>query len=90
VTTDPTTAERPAAAATRIHRYRWMDRLGRHRALLVILLLIVFPWVAPYEALAANILVFGLFAVGFNLIFGERLEDGYRLAPEITVLLNNT
>jgi branched-chain amino acid transport system permease protein len=47
-----------------------MDRLGRHRALLVILLLIVFPWVAPYEALAANILVFGLFAVGFNLIFG--------------------
>jgi branched-chain amino acid transport system permease protein len=56
-----TTAGRPA---------HWMDHFARHRVLLLILFLIVLPWFAPYEALAVNILIFGLFAVGFNLIFG--------------------
>jgi branched-chain amino acid transport system permease protein len=53
------------------------DRIGpplevirRHRVAAVILLLVVFPWLAPYTALAVNILIFGLFAAGFNLIFG--------------------
>jgi branched-chain amino acid transport system permease protein len=36
----------------------------------VIAVLMVFPWVMPYEALAINILIFGLYAVGFNLLFG--------------------
>ena len=36
----------------------------------VLLFLLVFPWLMPYEALAVNILIFGLFAVGFNLVFG--------------------
>jgi len=30
----------------------------------------MFPWLMPYEALAINILIFGLYAVGFNLLFG--------------------
>ena len=30
----------------------------------------VFPFFMPYEALAINILIFGLFAMGFNLLFG--------------------
>lgn len=30
----------------------------------------VFPFIMPYEALAINILIFGLFAMGFNLLFG--------------------
>ena len=47
-----------------------LDAITRHRVLAVVLFLIAFPWFAPYEALAINILVFGLFAVGFNLIFG--------------------
>lgn len=42
----------------------------RHRAGLAILFLLVFPWLMPYEALAVNILVLGLYAVGFNLLFG--------------------
>ena len=33
-------------------------------------MLLVFPWLMPYEALAVNVLVFGLYAVGFNLVFG--------------------
>jgi hypothetical protein len=36
----------------------------------VLLFLLVFPLLMPYEALAVNILVFGLYAVGFNLLFG--------------------
>lgn len=42
----------------------------RHRAGLAILFLLVFPWLMPYQALAVNILVLGLYAVGFNLLFG--------------------
>lgn len=42
----------------------------RHRVGLVALFLLIFPWLVPYEALAVNILVLGLYAVGFNLLFG--------------------
>ena len=45
-------------------------QLSRHRVLAVTLVLILFPWAMPYEALAVNILIFGLFAVGYNLLFG--------------------
>ena len=44
--------------------------VSRHRVAAVVLVLIAFPWVMPYEALAINILIFGLFALGFNLLFG--------------------
>lgn len=42
----------------------------RHRVLLAAVFLAVLPWIVPYQALAVNILIFGLFAVGFNLVFG--------------------
>jgi branched-chain amino acid transport system permease protein len=42
----------------------------QHRVAAVILFLLVFPLLMPYQALAINILVFGLYAVGFNLLFG--------------------
>lgn len=42
----------------------------RHRVLLAVAFLAVLPWFVPYQALAVNILVFGLFAVGYNLTFG--------------------
>jgi branched-chain amino acid transport system permease protein len=42
----------------------------RHRVAAVIAFLIVFPLVMPYHALAVNVLIFGLYAVGFNLLFG--------------------
>lgn len=44
--------------------------IARHRVAAVILVLLVFPFVMPYDALAVNILIFGLYAVGFNLLFG--------------------
>ncbi|NBS99027.1 MAG: branched-chain amino acid ABC transporter permease, partial [Betaproteobacteria bacterium] len=39
--------------------------LARHRVLSVLLFLLIFPLLMPYEALAVNILIFGLYAVGF-------------------------
>jgi branched-chain amino acid transport system permease protein len=42
----------------------------QHRVLLATLFLVIMPWLLPYEALAVNILIFGLYAVGFNLLFG--------------------
>jgi branched-chain amino acid transport system permease protein len=47
-----------------------LDFVARHRVGAVILFLLVFPLVMPYQALAINILIFGLYAVGFNLLFG--------------------
>jgi branched-chain amino acid transport system permease protein len=50
--------------------HRMFEAVARHRVAAVIAVLMVFPWVMPYEALAINILIFGLYAVGFNLLFG--------------------
>lgn len=47
-----------------------IELVARHRVWAAIVFLAVLPWLLPYEALAINILIFGLFAVGFNLIFG--------------------
>lgn len=44
--------------------------IARHRMLSVTVLLLVFPLFMPYTSLAINILVLGLYAVGFNLMFG--------------------
>lgn len=49
---------------------RAIEAISRHRVLAVLLVLATFPFILPYEALAANILIFGLFALGFNLVFG--------------------
>jgi branched-chain amino acid transport system permease protein len=45
-------------------------QLARHPAAAVIALLAVFPLVFPFHSLAINILLFGLFAAGYNLTFG--------------------
>lgn len=42
----------------------------RHRVLAVIAFLLLFPLIMPYSALAVNVLIFGLFAVGLNVLFG--------------------
>ena len=47
-----------------------LDLAARHRVAAVLAFLLLLPLVMPYQALAVNILIFGLFAVGFNLLFG--------------------
>ena len=44
--------------------------VARHRVVATLALLFLFPFIMPYEALAVNILIYGLFALGFNLVFG--------------------
>lgn len=44
--------------------------IARHRVLAVLIFLFLFPVILPYEALAVNILIYGLFALGFNMVFG--------------------
>jgi branched-chain amino acid transport system permease protein len=44
--------------------------IAQHRVAAVLVFLLLFPLLMPYQALAVNILVFGLYAVGFNLLFG--------------------
>ena len=48
----------------------FLNFVVRHRVGAVLAFLMLFPLVMPYEALAINILIFGLYAVGFNLLFG--------------------
>jgi branched-chain amino acid transport system permease protein len=48
----------------------WFQFATRHRAALASLLVLVFPLVMPFTALAVNILIYGLFALGFNLVYG--------------------
>jgi branched-chain amino acid transport system permease protein len=47
-----------------------IERIRQHRVAATLAFLMVFPFLMPYETLAINILIFGLYAVGFNLLFG--------------------
>lgn len=48
----------------------WRARLTAWRVPLSILALCLLPWVLPSQALAVNVLIYGLVAVGYNLLFG--------------------
>src|SRR6202011_1544780 len=57
---------RPAKTATE----SWFEFATKHRAGIASLVVLVFPLVMPFTALAVNILIYGLYALGFNLVFG--------------------
>ena len=48
----------------------WLEFATRHRASIASLVVLVFPLVMPFTALAVNILIYGLYALGFNLVYG--------------------
>lgn len=56
-----------SASAGKVSPTQW---ISAHRALCVTAFFAVFPWVMPFQSLAINILIYGLYAVGFNLLFG--------------------
>ncbi|MBN9406406.1 MAG: branched-chain amino acid ABC transporter permease [Burkholderiales bacterium] len=62
----PELAARPGTTAA----VPWLEQLARHRVLATLLFFAAVPWILPYHSLAINILIFGLYAVGFNLLFG--------------------
>jgi branched-chain amino acid transport system permease protein len=55
---------------TRTARTNWLELATRHRASLASLVVLVFPLVMPFTALAVNVLIYGLYALGFNLVYG--------------------
>jgi branched-chain amino acid transport system permease protein len=44
--------------------------LARHRVLATIGVLLVFPWLMPNPSVASTILIYAVFALGFNFLFG--------------------
>lgn len=44
--------------------------LTRHRVALSVAMLCLLPWLLPSQALAVNVLIYGVVAVGYNLLFG--------------------
>jgi len=42
----------------------------RHPVLTFFVVFVVFPWIVPYKSLATQVLIYGLFALGFNLLYG--------------------
>lgn len=58
-------AEADAAASASL-----AGRLTEWRVPLTIVALCILPWVLPSKALAVNVLIYGLYAVGYNLLFG--------------------
>src|SRR5216117_4365283 len=44
--------------------------VARHPVLCFFVVFAIFPWVVPYKSLAAQVLIYGLFALGFNLLYG--------------------
>ena len=62
---DPAAGSRPPGGLRAV-----IDFIARHRVAAVVVFLLVMPLLLPYQALAVNVLIFGLYAVGFNLLFG--------------------
>jgi branched-chain amino acid transport system permease protein len=59
-----------AALARSTRPPKLLELATRHRVILAALFLLVFPLVMPFKALAIQILIYGLYALGFNLLFG--------------------
>src|ERR1700716_4661541 len=59
----------------------WFQFATRHRASIASLVVLVFPLVMPFTALAVNILIYGLYALGFNLVYGYLRPLSFGHAP---------
>ena len=49
---------------------RALDWVTAHPVITYFAFFAVFPFILPYKALATQVLIFGLFALGFNLLYG--------------------
>ncbi|MGH9669616.1 MAG: branched-chain amino acid ABC transporter permease [Terriglobales bacterium] len=47
--------------------YRW---IAEHPTVSIVVFFAILPFIVPYKALATQVLVYGLFALGFNLLYG--------------------
>jgi len=54
----------------RLHARAWREVVQRHQLLLLVICLAIVPILLPFTSLAILILVFGLFAAAFNVLYG--------------------
>jgi branched-chain amino acid transport system permease protein len=64
----PALAVSPPASVRKPARFKAL--MIRYRVPLSILALCLLPWLLPSKALAVNVLIYGVVAVGYNLLFG--------------------
>lgn len=50
--------------------WKWAKIIVRNPILMTIGFLIIFPFIVPYKDLATNIIIWGLFALGYNICLG--------------------
>lgn len=59
---------------SRVHRLGWWQRgvevVSRNPLVFIFIFFIIFPFVVPYKALATQIIIWGLFALGYNVCLG--------------------
>lgn len=66
--TSPVLAVSPSTSARKPARFKLL--MTKYRVPLSILALCLLPWLLPSKALAVNVLIYGVVAVGYNLLFG--------------------
>lgn len=64
------TATPPVVTTGSSSRKGVLETVAKHRVFATLLFFAIFPLLMPYQSIAINILIYGLFAVGFNLLFG--------------------
>ena len=47
--------------------FQWVSD---HSALMIIIVLAIIPFFLPYEALATQMIIWGLLALGYNILYG--------------------
>ncbi len=62
--------ESPEKAAPRSLWGKLVDFMTRNPLLCMIIFFIIFPFIVPYKALATQIIIWGLFALGYNVCLG--------------------
>ncbi len=67
---EPQTAPAAATTENRGLRDKVVDLVSRYPVAFMTLFFIIFPFVVPYKALATQIIIWGLFALGYNVCLG--------------------
>ena len=49
---------------------KFIQIVSKNPIIMIIVVLIIFPFVAPYKALSTQIIIFGLLALGYNILYG--------------------
>jgi branched-chain amino acid transport system permease protein len=49
---------------------RWVEGVSQNPLIFIFLFFIIFPFIVPYKALATQIIIWGLFALGYNVCLG--------------------